>query len=91
MELSGVGPGGELGDEIELAKQLAHHLAGVVAFAQLLELSHDARQGFFRLSDGPIRVVLTLAFQAVVMLAQFLPEEVGETLTRGVPARLRAR
>lgn len=91
MELSGICPGGQLGDEVELAQQLAHHLAGIVALAQPFELAHDPRQGIFRLTDRHVRVVLTLPLEARVVFAKFLTKEVGETLARGVSERLRIR
>lgn len=77
MKLAGIGPSGELGYEVELAKQLAHHLAGVVALAELFELAHDAREGLFRLRNGTIRIVLTLAFETLMMFEELLTEEIG--------------
>ena len=52
MELIGFCPGRELRDEVELSEERRHHLAGVVALTELIELSHDARQRIFHLRDG---------------------------------------
>jgi len=82
MKLTRLGPDGELGDQIELAEQLAHHLTGVIALAQLLELLHDARQGLFRLRDRAIGVILALPLETLMMLEELLPEELRETLAR---------
>ena len=82
MELTGFSPSRELGDNVDLAEELAHHLTGIIAAAQLVELGHDASQRLFGLSDGVFRVVLALSLEANVMLANFLAEEISETLAR---------
>ena len=81
MELTGIGPHREFGDDVELAEELTHHLAGVVALAELLEPRHDARQRLFGLTDGHIRVVLALPLETGVMFEKFLSVEVREALT----------
>jgi hypothetical protein len=80
MELIGVGPGGKLGDKVELSKELAHHLTGVVSLTQRIEPVDDARNGVLGLRDRGVRVVLTLAFQALLMFEELFAKEVGETL-----------
>jgi hypothetical protein len=80
MELIGVGPGGELGDKVELSKELTHHLTGVVPLTQRVEPVDDARNGILGLRDCGVRVVLTLAFQTLLMFEKFFAKEVGETL-----------
>ena len=87
MELTGVGPSGELGYAVEFSEEFANHLAGIFTLAKHLDASHQPGQRVFGLRDGHVRVVLPLAFQARVMLVEFLPEEVGQTLTGGVPER----
>ena len=87
MELTGFGPDRKLGDEVKLAKKLAHHLAGIVSLAELFKLSQDPVEGFLGLADGHIRIVLALAFQAGVVLQKFLAVEVRETLARRTPPR----
>jgi hypothetical protein len=80
MKLTGFRPGGQLGDEVELAEELTHHLTGIVALTQLFELRHDAREGLLGLSDGAVRVVLTLPLEALMMFEKLLAEEIRETL-----------
>ena len=89
MELTGIGPSRELGDEIEFSKKFAHHLTGIFALTQLLELFHDPRQSVFGLADRAVRVVLALALEARVVFAEFLSEKVRQTLARCVPQHLR--
>jgi len=87
MELTGIGPSGELGDTVEFSKKLANGLAGILALAEKFDLCHQPGQRIFGLADGHVRVVLALAFEAGVVLVQFLPEEVRQTLTGGIPER----
>jgi hypothetical protein len=54
MELAGFGPHRQLCDDVELPKELSHHLAGIVSLAELFELRHDSRQRFFSLADGHV-------------------------------------
>lgn len=69
MELTGIGPGGEFGDEIEFSEQFTHHLTGILPLTQLLELTHDARERILGLRDRDIRVILALPFEARMVLA----------------------
>jgi hypothetical protein len=89
MKLTGFGPGGEFGHDVELAKQLANELAGIFALTQLLHLLEDSRERVFGLRDGAFRVVLTLSFKALVMLTKLFAEELRETLTGGTRERSR--
>ena len=83
MQLTGFGPGGEFGDDVELAQELADELAGVVALTELLHLLEDSRERILGLRDGAFRVVLTLTFEALMMFEKLFAEELGQTLTRG--------
>ena len=90
MKLLGIGPGRQSSDHVEAPKQLAHHLAGVLALAELLELFEDPRQRVFRLRECVLGVVLTLTFQAAMMFEKFLAEELRKTLARR-PVQWRCR
>jgi hypothetical protein len=81
IQLAGFGPGGQLGDEVELAEELGDEPVGVLSLAELFDLLEDAGEGVFGLRDGDFRVVLTLSFEALVVLAKFLAIEIGETST----------
>jgi hypothetical protein len=89
MELTGFGPGGEFCHDVELAKQLADELAGVFTLTKLLHLLEDSGERVFGLGDGIRRVVLTLSFEALVVLTELFAEEFCETLTRGTRERSR--
>ena len=86
MELTGFSPSRELGDNVDLSEEFAHHLTGIIAAAKLVELRHELSQRLFGLSDGVFRVVLALSLEAHMMLANFLAEEIREALARG-PAK----
>ncbi len=81
MQLTRFGPGGEFGHDVELAKELADELAGVVALTELLDLLEDSRERIFGLRDRAFRVVLTLTFEALMMFEELFAEELGEALT----------
>lgn len=81
MELIGICPGGELRDEVELTKERRHHLTGIVALAELIQLPHDVRQRILNLRDRDLGVVLPLALETRVMLEKLLAKEIRETLT----------
>lgn len=80
MKLAGFGPGRELGDQVEFAKQLTHHLTRVITLAELFELLHDARERLLGLRDRTVGVVLALTFETLMMFEELLPEEIRETL-----------
>jgi hypothetical protein len=87
MKLSGFGPEGEFRHDVELFEQLANHFTGIVALAELLEPFEDARQRLLRLRDRYLRVVLALAFQALVMSFELFAVELGKTLTGSAEER----
>jgi hypothetical protein len=82
MKLSGFGPEGEFRHDVELAKELADHLAGVFALTKLLHLLEDPRECVFRLGDGHGGVVLTLSLQTLVMFSEFFAVELNHRLAR---------
>ena len=83
MQLTGFGPGGEFGHDVELAKELADELARVVALAELLHLLEDSRERVLGLRDRAFRVVLTLTFEALMVFEKLFAEELCQALTRG--------
>jgi hypothetical protein len=86
MNVLGFSPSGELGDKVELPEQLPHHLTGIVAPTEGVEVGHDPLDGVLGLRDGDIRVVLALTLQTPVMLEELFAEEVRQTLA-GRPAQ----
>jgi hypothetical protein len=82
------GPGGELRDEVNLAEELAHLLAGIFALAEHVQSAHDASESVFHLTDGDLRVVLALAFETTMVLEELLPKELRKTLAGSSAQRL---
>ena len=89
VQRAGLGPLGEFGHGVELAKELAHDFAGIIALAELLELAHDARERVLGARDRAFGVVLTLLLEALVMSEKFFAEKLMTTLTDGAEERLR--
>jgi hypothetical protein len=77
----GLGPGRKLRDHVDPAKELADHLAGIVALTENIEVGQQALECVFGLRDGDVRVVFALTLQASMMFEQLFPVELTETLT----------
>jgi len=45
---------------------VAHNLIGLVLFTQLVQLGHDLCEGTFDVTDGSLRVVLTLRVETTL-------------------------
>ena len=67
MKLMGLGPGRKLGDDVDPAKELTNHLAGIVALTESVEVGEQKLERVFGLGNRDVRVVLTLTFQASMM------------------------
>jgi hypothetical protein len=67
VNLMGLGPGRKLGDDVDPAKQLANHLARIVAPAERVEVGEQELERVFGLGNRDVRVVLALTFQASMM------------------------
>jgi hypothetical protein len=83
MKAVGIGPGRQLGDEVDFAEELTHHLGRVVALTQLLDLSKEPDERLLDLTDSSLGIVLALTLEALMMLDEFLAEELGKTSTAG--------
>ena len=81
MELIGFGPNREFRDEIELLEQRSHHLTGVVALAELIQLAEEGRDRVLDLGNGNLGVVLSLAFETGVMFQKLFAEKISQTST----------
>ena len=73
-----VRPARQAGDEIELPKQLAHHLVRVFLRAEVLELIQNSRDGAVGIGDRALGVVLTLPRKTLAVLEELLAIEVGQ-------------
>lgn len=85
MNLSRVGPGGEAGQDIELAKQAADDLIGVSSDAELVDLGHHSGQRALNVFDGLLRIMLALAFQAALTAHEFFTIETGKGMKNRTP------
>lgn len=87
MELTGLGPNRKLGDEVELAKEFAYLLAGIITLAELFKLREDAVKCLLGLANGDVRVVLALPFETRMVLEKFLAVERRKALAGRSPQR----
>jgi hypothetical protein len=67
VNLMGLGPGRKLRDDVDPAKELANHLAGIVALAERVEVGEQELERVFGVGNRDVRVVLTLTFQTSMM------------------------
>lgn len=89
MNLSGIGPGGEAGDGIELLEEATDDLVRVGRRAQVIELRHHPRQRPFHLADHALGIELTLRVEAALTLDEFLAVEIGQRMQCGFWLRTR--
>jgi len=82
MKLTGFGPLGKLGHDVELSKQLTEGLTRIVAFAQRFHLFKNSRQRVLGLVNRPRRVILALTLQTLMMLEKFFAVKLSETSAR---------
>ncbi len=54
------------GHEIDLLQNVAHNLIGLVLLTQLVQLGHDLCESTFDVTDGSLRVVLTLRVETTL-------------------------
>jgi hypothetical protein len=87
VNLSGVGPGGKAGDDVELAEKAADDLVGVSAGAQTIELRHHFGERFLDVGNGAFRVVLTLLIEAAFALHKFFTIEIRNGMESGIALR----
>jgi hypothetical protein len=70
---SGVGPGREVRDLIELPQQTAHDVIAVAMVAELIEARHRLADGLLHFRDGARRVVLALRIETLLVFDEFFP------------------
>ena len=84
MHLPGIGPRGEAGCNVELAKEPAHDFIGVGLRAQSIELGHDLQQGVFHVANRVLRIMLTLLIETALTLDELFAVEVGDGTEDGL-------
>ena len=78
--MSGIGPGGEPGDDVELSEEPADDLVGVSLGAQPIELGHDLDERLLDVADRVLRVVLALLFETALALEEFFAVEICDRM-----------
>ena len=89
MNLSGIGPGGKGGDDVELAKEAADDLVGIALGAEAIELRHHLRQRFLDVRHGAGGVVLALLLEAPFTFDEFFAVEIGNRMENRIALRAR--
>jgi len=87
VNLSGVGPGGKTGDDVELAEKLADDLVGVTFGAETIELRHHLGERFLDVGDGALGVVLALLIEAAFALGKFFAVEIRNGMENWIALR----
>jgi len=89
VNVSGIGPGGKTGDDVELAKKAADNLIGITFRAEPIELRHHLRERLLHIGDGAVGKVLTLLLQAAFALGKFFAIEIRDGMEGWVALRAR--
>lgn len=80
MSVLGIGPGGEVGDDVEFAKEVADHFVGVVRVTQLLELCNGTSERRFDFRDSTFGIELSLAVEQPLVFKELFSIKVGNDL-----------
>ena len=89
VNLSGIGPGGKPGDDVELAEKATDDLVGVSGGHEPIELGHHFHECALGVGNRPFRVVLTLLFEAALALDEFLAVEIRNGMENRIALRTR--
>ena len=73
--MPGVGPPGRARDEVELAKEAADDLIGILCGAEVVELLQDLSEGPLDVVHGGLGKMLALLVKTLLTLDEFLPVE----------------
>lgn len=82
VNVVGIGPSRETGDDVQFSEELSDHEVGVVFGGQVVELSDDANEGGFDVADGLGREVFALPLETAMMFDELFPVEL-ESWRRG--------
>jgi hypothetical protein len=87
--LPGIGPGRTPGHEVNLLKNMAHDLIGLVLFAQLIQLGHHSRERSLDVADGALGVVLALRVETALATNEFFSVKIGKRMQDAIARRRR--
>ena len=76
VDLVGIGPGGQPGDDIELPEELTDDLVGIGLGAEAVELANDFQERLLDVVNGALRIELALLLQAPLALEKLFTIEI---------------
>ena len=82
MHLPGIGPRRESRDDVELSQEPTDDFVGICLGAQAIELGHHLHEGLFHISNGVLRVVLTLLVETALALDELFAVEILYVVNR---------
>jgi hypothetical protein len=87
--VSGIGPGGKSGDDVELSEELADDLVSVVFGAEPVELADDFQERFLDIVNRPFREELTLLLETALTFQKFFAVEIRDGMETRLTRRAR--
>ena len=76
MHLPGIGPRRESRNDVELSQEPTDDFIGICLGAQAIELRHDLHEGLLHISNGVLRIVLTLLVETALALDELFAVEI---------------
>jgi len=78
VDVSGIGPGGKPGDNVELSEEFADHFVSVVFRAESVELANDFQERLLHIVNCPLREELALLLETALTFQKFFAVEIGD-------------
>ena len=78
VDVSGIGPGGKPGDDVELSEEFADHFVSVVFGAEPVELTDDFQERFLDIVNRPFREELALLLETALTFQKLFAVEIGD-------------
>ena len=78
VDVSGIGPGGKPGDDVELSEEFADHFVGVVFGAEPVELTYDFQKRLLHIVNRPFGEELALLLETALTFQKFFAVEIGD-------------
>jgi hypothetical protein len=85
VDLPGIRPPGRTSHDVELAKQAADHLVGILGGTEVIELLENFSESPFDVVHGRFGEMLSLLFEALLTLDELLPVKRGPGRGLGLP------
>ena len=78
VDVSGIGPGGKPGDDVELSEEFADHFVSVVFGAESVELANDFHERLLDIVNRPLREELALLLETALTFQKFFAVKIGD-------------